>query len=162
MDFIMENYVWFIVGGVIILMAIIGFIADKTDFGRKAVKPKPKKVKEKPTKIKVDAKGINELTQNINNEEKLSKKDNNVSNDNEQQIISSINENVDQSLFAPLTETNESNSKEVNTTGLVNEVVNEEPENSQNSNVQLQNIDFPPLPETNNQSVSEEEDIWKF
>ncbi len=162
MDFIMENYVWFIVGGVIILMAIIGFIADKTDFGRKAVKPKPKKVKEKPTKIKVDAKGINELTQNINNEEKLSKKDNNVSNDNEQQIISSINENVDQSLFAPLTETNESNSKEVNTTGLVNEVVNEEPENSQNSNVQLQNIDLPPLPETNNQSVSEEEDIWKF
>ena len=43
MDFIVDNYVWFIVGGVIILMAVIGYIADKTDFGRKG---KENKVKE--------------------------------------------------------------------------------------------------------------------
>ena len=35
MDFIVDNYIWFIVIGVVILMAVIGYIADKTDFGRK-------------------------------------------------------------------------------------------------------------------------------
>lgn len=35
MDFIVDNYFWFIIGGIVILMIIIGFIAEKTDFGRK-------------------------------------------------------------------------------------------------------------------------------
>ena len=42
MDFIMDNYVWFIVIGVIIIMAIIGYIADKTDFGRKNQSERPR------------------------------------------------------------------------------------------------------------------------
>ena len=35
LDFIADNYVWFIAGGVILLMTIIGYIAEKTDFGKK-------------------------------------------------------------------------------------------------------------------------------
>ena len=35
MEFIMDNYIWFIVGGIVILMAVIGYFADKSDFGRK-------------------------------------------------------------------------------------------------------------------------------
>ena len=31
MDFIIENYVWFIVAFVVIAMAIIGYFADKTE-----------------------------------------------------------------------------------------------------------------------------------
>ena len=35
MDFLLDNYVWFICGGVIAIMTIIGYFAEKTDFGRK-------------------------------------------------------------------------------------------------------------------------------
>lgn len=45
MDFLSEYYLWFLVGGIILVMALIGYIADKTDFGRKEVTPKQKKVK---------------------------------------------------------------------------------------------------------------------
>lgn len=49
MEFIAENYIWIILIGVVILMTLIGYIADKTDFG----KNKPVKVKkEKPVKVK--------------------------------------------------------------------------------------------------------------
>jgi hypothetical protein len=46
MDFVNENVIWFIIGGTILFMALIGFIAEKTDFGRK-----PKKVKEEPKEV---------------------------------------------------------------------------------------------------------------
>ena len=53
MDFIVDNYVWFIVVGIIILMAVIGYIADKTDFGRKGKEEATKEKKvEKPKKEK--------------------------------------------------------------------------------------------------------------
>ena len=35
MEFIVDNLVWFIVGGVIVLMTIIGYFAEKTNFGNK-------------------------------------------------------------------------------------------------------------------------------
>lgn len=35
MDFIAANYAWFIIGLIVILMAIVGYFAEKTDFGRK-------------------------------------------------------------------------------------------------------------------------------
>lgn len=54
MDFLSEYYLWFVIGGIILLMALIGYIADKTDFGRKDIavkKTKPEKTKEE-TEIK--------------------------------------------------------------------------------------------------------------
>ena len=57
MDFFYDNYVWFIVIGVILFMALIGFIAEKTDFGRKQFEKKVKKEpKSKKTKIKKEPK----------------------------------------------------------------------------------------------------------
>ncbi|NLM63121.1 MAG: hypothetical protein GX190_02235, partial [Mollicutes bacterium] len=50
MDFIYDNYVWFIVVGVILVMALIGYIAEKTDFGRKQFEKKVKK--DSKTKVK--------------------------------------------------------------------------------------------------------------
>ena len=35
MEILAENYIWFIIGVAIILMTIIGYIADKTNFGKK-------------------------------------------------------------------------------------------------------------------------------
>ena len=83
MDFIIENYVWFIVAFVVIVMAIIGYFADKTDFGRKIEKKEKKQNNKKNEKIKVEAKGINELTQNIAENNKgvvLANQDENVVN----------------------------------------------------------------------------------
>lgn len=48
LDFIVEYYIWFVIGGLIIIMAIIGFIAD-----RKKLLPTKNKV-EKPKKVKKD------------------------------------------------------------------------------------------------------------
>lgn len=51
MDFLSEYYLWFVIGGIILLMALIGYIADKTDFGRKDITAKKsKKEKDKPNK----------------------------------------------------------------------------------------------------------------
>ncbi len=196
MDFITDNYIWFIVGGVVILMAIIGYIADKTDFGRKwktekVVEKKKKKNKEsKPTKIEVDAKGINELSQDVA-EKNFKNSENEVNNDvtftppltddvqptvNDQQFTAPIaNETVDQSLFAPLTEQSDqtvnndttTNDNSVVQNDTVSEVVNEEPQNLEDNQVEeLQNINPTNLPETTdkkeNEVVSEDEDIWKF
>lgn len=47
MQFIVDNYIWFIVGGVVLLMAIIGYFADRTDFGRKEFQKRLKEPKEK-------------------------------------------------------------------------------------------------------------------
>lgn len=52
MEFFVDNWLWFLVAGIIILMTIIGYIAEKTDFGRKDIQPKPKREKAKKTKEK--------------------------------------------------------------------------------------------------------------
>lgn len=53
MDFIIDNYVWFIVGGVLLIMAVIGYFAEKTNFGRNEFERKVKRVpKEKKVKTK--------------------------------------------------------------------------------------------------------------
>ena len=35
MDFILDNYMWFILGAVVILMTVVGYLAEKTDFASK-------------------------------------------------------------------------------------------------------------------------------
>jgi len=76
MDFIIDNLVWFIAGGVVILMTIIGYFAEKTDFGKKSsstnnedeeateLKKEKHTKKEKPTKKEKEP--INE--ENIQNQ----------------------------------------------------------------------------------------------
>lgn len=50
MDFITDNYIWIIVAVVIILMTLIGYIAEKTDFGKKEFAKREKKEKQKKSK----------------------------------------------------------------------------------------------------------------
>lgn len=42
LDFVIENYIWFLVGGIVLLMTIIGYIAEKTEFGKKTNNKKEK------------------------------------------------------------------------------------------------------------------------
>lgn len=54
MDFIVENYIWFLVGGGLIFMALIGFVAEKTNFGRGNSKKKEKKQTVKEEKVETN------------------------------------------------------------------------------------------------------------
>ena len=74
MEFIVDNLVWFIAGGVVILMTIIGYFAEKTDFGKKLSTPNhaenERSVKEKVSKKDKKSKNNKE---NDNKEETVSK-----------------------------------------------------------------------------------------
>lgn len=61
MDIVMDNYIiWIIVAVVIILMTVIGYIAEKTDFGKKEPLKRGNLGKEKTKKTKVKSKEIEE------------------------------------------------------------------------------------------------------
>lgn len=49
MEFFVENWIWFLVIGIVLLMTLIGYLAEKTDFGREDV---PKKDKEEKKEVR--------------------------------------------------------------------------------------------------------------
>lgn len=63
MDFFVENWLWFLIAAIIILMTLIGYIAEKTDFGRKDMSKR-----EKPKKEKKQPKSKEELNEDLENE----------------------------------------------------------------------------------------------
>ena len=98
MQFISQNYIYFIVVGVIILLAIIGYIAEKTDFFRKEREPKKVKnnviKKEEPSleslegKTLMDAVDVGKMDEVIKQKDEI-KQENTI-------------EEIDASLFEPL------------------------------------------------------------
>ena len=65
MEFFVENWLWFLAGAIVIIMTLIGYIAEKTDFGRQDI---PKR--EKPKKEKKKTKATEELTEVLETEVK--------------------------------------------------------------------------------------------
>lgn len=71
MDFIIDNYLWFVIGGIILLMIIIGFFAEKTNFGKKPLSEKKPKEEakevdvteevEEPSVTELEDKGLNDI-----------------------------------------------------------------------------------------------------
>lgn len=51
MEFIMEHYIWFLIGGIILIMTLIGYIADKTEYIEKEKEKKKNKQKKLQTKM---------------------------------------------------------------------------------------------------------------
>lgn len=45
LDFVIDNYIWFLVGGIVLIMTIIGYVAEKTEFGKKSKKNSKKETK---------------------------------------------------------------------------------------------------------------------
>lgn len=187
MEFILDNYIWFIVGGIIILMAVIGYFAEKTDFGRnkkteiKEEKPKekekPKKEKkqkkeekeEKPEKIEIDAKGIGDLVQNEADLVNPPVEDLEAPLKNDAVVDS--NENVDQSLFAPLEDfsAKEAVEEAPEQPVVIDELIDEQKTSDENlANEDLKPVDSTPLEDDSKsddkkeESVSDDDDIWKF
>ncbi len=58
MAFIVENYLWFVIGLIVILMAVVGFVAEKTDFGRKPFSKKGKVAKDGKTAVENEVESI--------------------------------------------------------------------------------------------------------
>jgi len=201
MDFIVENYVWFVVGGIIILMAIIGYYADKTDFGRikREVKPKkevlekeekPKKEKKKKSKSKKEEVTEENIVEAALEDIAEASEEPVLENNNTEDLFQTLepnfdaplNEEVDESLFAPLTEDNLETTQDVveeqtqdTPIGDISEYMNPEVE----ANFELNNVEPVTLPEENNnynateesatdlnvnieQPVAEDDDVWKF
>lgn len=50
MNFFTDNYIWFICAGILVIMTIIGYIAEKTDFGHKEIVRKQKTDKKEKNK----------------------------------------------------------------------------------------------------------------
>lgn len=68
MEFFVDNWLWFLVGAIVILMTLIGYIAEKTDFGRKDIPKKEKIKKEKPKKEKKQPSAKEELKEVLESE----------------------------------------------------------------------------------------------
>ena len=171
-DFITENYIWIIVAGVVILMAVVGYIADKTDFGRNRVEKQPKEKKEKVKEIKTKEKKkkekvveqLPEKQENLQSvyEEEIEQtpmkqefvdesglfSNEQIVNDEFTNKDNSIDETqVDQSLFEPLPS--------------IDQVFGEQMGN--NAEVSGENVNANSNDTTkNNAEIESDDDIWKF
>jgi len=182
MEFIVENYVWFIIGGITILMAVVGYIADITDFGRKRLKDKVTKQSTNEqdalqTPVVADVIDSNEVVEepietvednmpidnqiDFNNEVQLAETTDLNENVLEQADISTLpsfesetveNTDIDQSLFEPLPSIDQVFSEPTQTEIVEN---NLESGNDISAIVADDNLEAP-----NTQTT--EDDVWNF
>lgn len=179
MQFIIDNYIWFIVIGVVIIMAVIGFIAEKTEFGKKSIEKKIKRQEEKDAKLKesleatvpVENIPMNEETSsdiNVENVADIPSEDLNapLENDTTTEDLNTPLEDVTttEDLNAPLEDV--TTAEDLNTPledVTTTEDLNTPLEETNNDEVQV-------IPDDNNTEVTEEtkdtvedeEDVWKF
>lgn len=116
MDFFSEYYLWFLIGGIILVMALIGFIADKTDFGRKDITKKQEDGKEKTKKANEEKK------ENIVIEEQNDSSINNIEEvvSNSEIIVEDVKPGNDESIIEK-TDLEEMQNSEVDTMNEVND-----------------------------------------
>lgn len=147
MDFVFDNYLWFVVGAIVLLMIVIGYFAEKTNFGKEPLKSKKEKKEatniEQPSEEKVDI--VEEATENINADEMTTIPE---------EISEPLKEEVsdfnipEEDLNVPFGDQNVETQVEVLP---VDESVNDVPE-------------VPDVPEISDNGISDEseDDVWKF
>lgn len=59
MEFVVENYLWFLIGAIVLLMIVIGYFAEKTNFGK--IPLNNKKRQEEPTKEKTEVQNVEKV-----------------------------------------------------------------------------------------------------
>ena len=135
----------------------LDWISDLCSYYLKPKKEKKVKNKEeKPTKIEVDAKGIGELSQSVI--------ENNLKEESNTDSIKENNENIDQALFAPLENSGQEAKGQNDNSNGIEEVI-ENHEDDPKAVADLTPIEPTTLEVTNdsnNQTNSDEDDIWKF
>lgn len=163
MEFFVDHWIWFLGAGIFILMTLIGYLAEKTDFGRKDIPAKPKK-KEEP---KIEIETENEIENEP--EVQMSLATDTILEEPKEEIENlesfSATEEVPEELLVPFGDTNtniESDFEEEEPQMNVEEVVEEEqPEELQVEDVATPNIELPDL-ETIVSEEDDEDDVWKF
>ena len=114
LNFINDNYLKLIIGLVLILMAIIGYYAEKTNFGNKLKKDDKDK---KDENVNVKNIGLNDFVGNNSMDVKE-----NIYNDSTNDTITSMNESVESKNISPLMR---EDSEQLNTKSNEEEVSNQ-------------------------------------
>lgn len=189
LDYIMSNYIWIIAGSIIILLAIIGYYADKTNFGQG-------KTQEKDSNDNVDIKSLEgkrmedllEHNEGMVNNSEINTESDDISIHNNQMDSTMPNNNLQNDTVSVesknfLTESNQINSlneseenfekfnkefnellpkKEIIDDELLDEIENLSFDKTQKIDLSdIQDLDDVELP-TIKPLKTEEEDIWKF
>jgi len=162
-EFIMLNYTWIVAGLIIILLAIIGSYADKTNFGQG--KPK-EEIKKEDTKIeKEELQTINEV---IENQAEVPIKEKTI---DQNQIPEPQENNIETNSTTSIDSSFEKFDKEFNELLPKKEIIDgellEEIDNLSLDKTQKLNLtDIPDLDDVELPKIKsmepEEEDIWKF
>lgn len=171
MQFVSENYVWFIIALVVIIMTIIGYIAEKTDFGHKKVEVKEKKSKNRIDEIKNSNLKLNEAVYNnvvepVSSKENLEIREENINNEPKEVDIFDFNE--------PKVEEKELSKEEIEALSVPIEAVNLNTDNKEIENEPKKQDNNAkeelPIMEENNgndepvveHEIVSDDDIWKF
>lgn len=175
MDFIVENYLWFGIAGVILLMALIGFLAEKTDFITGTVdndlKDRKKKKKKEKNDNSLDQEVVDEPLFNFGSTDNNSSEVLNFENtgmNNAEPTIKAAPLSIDDPWMQPdpvltedesvVTETGEDLSQPFGD----QEVATDANNSVNNSNEAVPSNTNEEASSDNNETVSSDEDVWKF
>jgi len=188
-EFVTENYVWIIVAGIVLLMAVVGYIADKTDFGRNKIEKEPKTKKEDTLEeidngeVKVDNNEIEvedkkEKKEKKKKEKKEKKKkekvveelpiiETTIETSDSENIEQTISENVDPGFTFQntdnVTEQSQIDQSLFEPLPSMDSVFTEQPAEQNNGFISTEPVNVNLTSEENqNSTVEADEDIWKF
>lgn len=124
MEFVVDNLVWFIVGGVVILMTIVGYMAEKTDFAGKKYREKvgqeKEKINNKKEQERKEAPKVDAPVQDVTVTDIVSPKIESQNSTKEEDIYDPINNDqvddisdINEDLYTPLNINHENDIKDI-------------------------------------------------
>lgn len=161
MEFVMNNYLWFLIGGIVLLMIIIGYFAEKTNFGKIPLNNKKKQVEPKEEMEPVEQETKDEIKlDEIGIADALAPEENlNVSEKVEEPIVE--NNMPEEDLNVPFGDVNVEETKEMPAIS--------EPEEELSTSLDTPNVEevstVSEISETTEDSSitdESEDDVWKF
>lgn len=157
-DFFVDNWLWFLVSGIVLLMTLIGYIAEKTDFGRKEVEKKVKPKKEKKNKKEKKEQVTEVEKQEVEPEVQIS-----LATPIEEQPKEEVTmEDIPEELKVPFGDVTFDNITDTNVETLMPTL--EETESSGVEELKM-DIPTPELPDLNSvveDTDTDNDDVWKF
>lgn len=159
-EFFVDNWLWFLVAGIVLLMTLIGYIAEKTDFGRKEIEKKEKPKKEKKNKKEEKKEQVVEVEKQevVEPEVQIS-----LATPIEEQTTQEDNltmEEAPEELMVPFGDVTFDNlNNNVDTLEVPNEVASPVEE------LKMDDIQTPELPDLNSvveDTDTDTDDVWKF
>lgn len=162
LDFVIDHYIWFLMGGIVLLMTVIGYYAEKTEFGKKQPEKKQKKespVIETPSPKREDAiiaeEEPMESLEPIDLEQVV---DPEVLNEEVQQ--SDQQEEIPEELYVGLDGTPNTFKEETENTTEEESAEKELSEEVKETELELPNIEA--LKDDSYDGFNDDEDMWKF